>query len=114
MKYEQADIVEINFMLPNFQFKPHFAVIVSNDELNEKEDFFYAVLISSKIYFPGYSYLLTNEMIKSSVHFKLSKESYVKCQIITSDKEQGVIRKVGKMEEPYFSQMVDKIIASIF
>jgi hypothetical protein len=42
MKYHQADIVEINFMLPNFQFKPHLAVIVSNDELNEKEDFFFA------------------------------------------------------------------------
>jgi len=114
MTYYQRDIVEINFMLPNFQFKPHLAVIISNDELNEKEDFFYSVLISSKTYFPEYSYPLTNEMIKSSVNFKLSKESYVKCQIITSDKEHGVIRKVGRMEEPYFSQMIDKIIASIF
>jgi len=114
MRYRQADIVEINFMLPDFQFKPHFAVIVSNNELNEKQDFFYLVLISSKTYFPEYSYPLTNEMIKSSIHFHLSKESYVKCQIITSDKERGVIRKMGKMEEPYFSQMLDKIIASIF
>jgi len=114
MKYKQADIVEINFMLPDFQFKPHFAVIVSNNELNEKEDFFYLVLISSKTYFPEYSYPLTDEMIKLSANFKLSKENYVKCQIITSDKERGVIRKVGKMEEPYFSQMVNKIIDSIF
>ena len=114
MKYKQADIVEINFMLPDFQFKPHFAVIVSNEVLNEKEDFFYLVLISSKTYFPEYSFHLTNDMIKSSIHFKFSKESYIKCQIITSDKLHGVIRKVGRMEEPYFSQMVDKIIASIF
>jgi len=114
MTYNQRDIVEVNFMLPNFQFKPHLAVIISNDELNEKEDFFYLVLISSKTYFPEYSYHLTNEMIKPSVNFKLSKESYVKCQIITSDKERGIIRNVGRMEEPYFSQMIDKIIASIF
>jgi|GEM_PF-4104940 len=46
------------------------AVIVSNDELNEKENFFYLVLISSKNYFPEYSYLLTNEMID----FSLSKK----------------------------------------
>ena len=110
MKYQQADVVEINFMLPDYRFKPHLAVIVSNDELNEKEDFFYLVLISSKPYFPEYSYLLSDEMID----FKLSKESYVKCQIITSDKEKGIIRKVGKMREPFFSQMVDKIIYSIF
>ena len=114
MRYKQADIVEVNFMLPDFRFKPHFAVIVSNDELNEKEDFFYGVLISSKTYLPEYSYPLTDEMIESFINFKLSKESYVKCQIITSDQERGVIRKVGRMEEPYFSQMVDKIIVSIF
>ena len=70
MKYQQADIVEINFMLPE----------------------------------------LKDEMI----NFKLSKKSYVKCQIITSDKERGIIKKVGKMIEPYFSQMIDKIIYSIF
>jgi len=110
MKYQQADIVEINFMLPDFQFKPHLAVIVSNDELNEKEDFFYLVLISSKPYFPEYSFELRNEMI----NFKLVKKSYVKCQIITSDKERGIIRKVGRMQEPYFSAMVDKVINSIF
>jgi len=110
MKYHQADIVEINFMLPDFQFKPHLAVIVSNDELNEKEDFFYLVLISSKPYFPEYSYELSDEMID----FKLSKKSFVKCQIITSDKERGVQKKIGRMKEPYFSEMVDKIIESIF
>ena len=110
MKYRQADIVEINFMLPDFQFKPHMAVIVSNDELNKKEDFFYLVLISSKNFFSEYSYPLTNEMID----FSLSKESYIKCQIITSDKENGVIRKIGRMKSPYFDQMIDKIIESIF
>ena len=110
MKYKQADIVEINFLLPNFRFKPHLAVIVSNEELNEKEEFFYLVLISSKPYFPEYSFPLSEEMID----FKLSKESFVKCQIITSDKEKGIIRKVGIMKEPFFSQMVDKIINSIF
>jgi mRNA-degrading endonuclease toxin of MazEF toxin-antitoxin module len=110
MRYKQKDIVEINFMLPNFQFKPHLAIIVSNDELNEKEDFFYLVLISSKNYFPEYSYPLSDEMITC----KLTKKSYIKCQILTFDKENGVIRKVGKMREPYFSEMVNKIITSIF
>jgi mRNA-degrading endonuclease toxin of MazEF toxin-antitoxin module len=110
MKYKQADVVEINFMLPDFKFKPHFAVIVSNNDLHEKEPFFYAVLITSKHYFPEYTYPLSDEMI----NFKLPKDSYVKCQIITSDIETGVLRKVGKMKEPYFTEMVDKVITSIF
>ena len=110
MRYKQKDVVEINFMLPNFQLKPHLAVIVSNDELNEKEDFFYVVLISSKNYFPEYSYSLSEEMLTC----ELSKKSFIKCQILTFDKESGVLRKVGRMREPYFSEMVNKIITSIF
>jgi mRNA-degrading endonuclease toxin of MazEF toxin-antitoxin module len=110
MKYKQAEIVELNFMLPDFKTKPHLAVIVSNNELNEKEDFFYAVLITSKPYFPEYTYPLTDEMLT----FKLSKKSYVKCQIITSDVASGVLRRCGKMKEPFFTEMTDKMIASIF
>ncbi|GHT18569.1 hypothetical protein FACS189429_5290 [Bacteroidia bacterium] len=110
MKYQQADIVEINFMLPDFTFKPHMAVIVSNDELNEKENFFYAVLITSQPEPKEYAFPLTDEMTT----FKFSKKSYVKCQIITSDKENGVFRKLGKMKVPYFDNMIDKVISSIF
>ena len=53
MKYQQGDIIEINFLFPNGEFKPHPALIISND------------------YF---SYPLTDEMLS----FKMSKQSYVK------------------------------------
>lgn len=33
MKYEQRDIVEINFLFPDGTSKPHPALIVSNNEL---------------------------------------------------------------------------------
>ena len=33
MKYHQKDIVEVNFLFPDGTFKPHPAIIVSNDEL---------------------------------------------------------------------------------
>ena len=48
MKYHQKDIVEVNFLFPDGTFKPHPAIIVSNDELQEDEDgMFYLVLITS-------------------------------------------------------------------
>ena len=37
MKYHQRDIVEVNFLFPDGTFKPHPAIIVSNDELQEDE-----------------------------------------------------------------------------
>ena len=45
MKYRQGDIIEINFHFPDVGFKPHFAIIISNDELQELEGYMYAVLI---------------------------------------------------------------------
>ena len=48
MIYHQKDIVEVNFLFPDGTFKPHPAIIVSNDQLQEDEDgMIYLVLISS-------------------------------------------------------------------
>ena len=55
MKYEQRDIVEINFVFPDGTSKPHPALIVSNNELQEVEGFIYLCMISSKAYNPEYN-----------------------------------------------------------
>ena len=39
MKVNQRDIVEVNFLFPDGRMKPHMAIVVSNDELNEDEGF---------------------------------------------------------------------------
>lgn len=38
MKYRQRDIVEVSFLFPDGTFKPHPAIIVSNDNLQEDEE----------------------------------------------------------------------------
>lgn len=63
MKYEQRDIVEINFVFPDGTSKPHPALIVSNNELQEVEGFIYLCMISSKAYNPEYNYVLSDEML---------------------------------------------------
>jgi len=110
MKYTQRDVVEINFLLPNGDFKPHPAIIVSNDELQEAEGFIYFVLVSSKDYNAQYSYKLTDDMLTC----RLSKQSYAKCHIIVGNIERDVIKRLGKMKQPYFDEMVGKVTASIF
>jgi hypothetical protein len=71
MKLHQRDIVETNFLLPNGEFKPHMAVIVSNEELMFNEGILYLVLISSKNYNPQYCYELNENMI----NFQLTKKA---------------------------------------
>ena len=113
MKYHQRDIVEVSFLFPDGTFKPHPAIIVSNDGLQEDEDgMFYLVLISSYDWInPQYSYPLSDEMV---VGFSFSKPSLVKCQIITGNIERDVVRRLGTIKAPYFNEIVDKIVESIF
>ena len=113
MKYHHRDIVEVSFFFPDGTFKPHPAIIVSNDELQEAEDgMFYLVLITSNDWLnPQYSYPLSDEMI---VGHTFAKPSLVKCQIIAGYIERDVVRRLGSIKEKYFNEIVDKIIESIF
>ena len=113
MKYHQRDIVEVSFLFPDGSFKPHPAIIVSNDELQEDEDgMFYLVLITSNDWLNSqYSYQLTDDMI---VGFTFTKPSVVKCQMITGYIDRDVIRRLGKIKQKYFDEIVDKIIVTIF
>ena len=113
MKYHQKDIVEVNFLFPDGAFKPHPAIIVSNDQLQEDEDgMLYLVLISSNNTLSmQYSYPLTAEMVIGDC---LSKPSFVKCQIISGYMERDITRRLGAVRQRYFDEIVDKIIESIF
>ena len=110
MKYSQRDIVEINFLFPDGSFKPHPAVIVSNDMLQDNEGYIYLCMISSKPYNPEYCYELDDEMLT----VPMQKKSNVKCHILVGDIERDVIRKISRMKQPFFDEMVDKVIQSIF
>lgn len=109
MKYSQRDIVEINFLFPDGTFKPHPTVIVSNNELQENEGFIYLCMISSKPYNEQYCYELTEEMLT----VPMQKKSFEKCHLLVGNIERDVTRKLSRMKQPYFDEMVDKVIQSI-
>ena len=110
MKYEQRDIVEINFMFPDGTSKPYPALIVSNNELQETEGFIYLCMISSKDYNGDYCYALEDEMLT----IPMKKQSYVKCQLLVGDVERDVIRKLSRLRQPFFDEVVEKIKQTIF
>jgi mRNA-degrading endonuclease toxin of MazEF toxin-antitoxin module len=110
MKYTQGDIVLVNFLFPNGAFKEHFAIIVSNDELQKDEGFLYLVMISSKNYFEKYAYELEDNMLTKA----LPQKSYVKCQLLTGFTERDILTKFGKVKQLFLDQIIDKVINSIF
>jgi len=110
MKVYQRDIVEVNFLFPDGKFKPHMAVVVSNEELNENEGFFYLALISSKNYNPQYTFELEDDMLSKPLRLK----SYVVCQLISGYTERDVLKKCSRVNESVFLEIVEKIKKTIF
>lgn len=110
MLYHQRDIVEVNFMFPDGTSKPHPALIVSNDELQMDEGFIYLCMISSKAYNPQYNYTLEEDMLT----YPMQKQSYVKCQLLVGNVERDVLRRISRLKQPYFDEVIEKIKESIF
>ena len=110
MRVSQRDIVEVNFLFPDGKMKPHMAIVVSNDELNENEGFFYLAMISSKNYNPQYTFELSNDMLSKPLRLK----SYVICQLISGYTERDVIKVCNKVNISVFLDIVEKIKKSIF
>lgn len=67
-------------------------------------------MISSKDYNPQYTFALSDEMLTKP----MSKQSYVKCQLLMGNIERDVVRKISRIRQPYFDQIVEKIKKSIF
>jgi mRNA-degrading endonuclease toxin of MazEF toxin-antitoxin module len=110
MKVHQRDIVEVNFFFPDGKMKPHMALVVSNDELNENEGFFYLALISSKNYNPQYTYELRDDMLSKPLRLK----SYVVCQLISGYTERDVIKNCSRVYKKVFNEIVKTIKKTIF
>jgi hypothetical protein len=67
-------------------------------------------MISSKNYNPQYTFALSDDMLTKP----MSKQSYVKCQLLMGNVERDVVRKLSRIKQPYFDQIVEKIKKSIF
>ncbi len=67
-------------------------------------------MISSKDYNDDYCYPLKDEMLT----VPMKKQSYVKSQILVGDIERDVIRKISRLRQPFFDEVIEKIKETIF
>ena len=110
MKVSQRDIVELNFELPDGKFKVHPALVISNENVLETEDIFYAAMISSNPINDDFTYELDNSMLTKP----LAKKSFVKCQLIQSYTSHEVISKISTLKQIYFQKVKEKIFETVF
>lgn len=110
MKVLQRDIVELNFELPDGRFKVHPALVVSNENVLDTEDIFYAVMISSKPFNDDFTFELNDNMLTKP----LSKKSFVKCQLLQSYSISEVISKISSVKQIYFEKIKKQIFDTVF
>ena len=110
MKVQQRDIIELNYELPNGKFKMHPALVISNSNVLETEDIFYAVMISSNSMNEDFNFELDNSMLTKP----LSKKSFVKCQLIQSYTPDEVIAKISSLKQASFDKVLKLIFETVF
>ena len=67
-KVSQREIVEVPYQLPDGSIKPHMALVLSTDKLQQAEDgMFYAVLISSKNLNPEFTIEIQNDWLSKPI-----------------------------------------------
>lgn len=107
----QREIVEIPFSLPNGEILPHPAHVISCDDLqNVEPGMFYAVLISTKNHHPELTIPIQSEWLSSP----LSQQSYFVTHIVSQFNCDDVINRYNCfLRQPYFDQVIDRIIGTI-
>ncbi len=96
--------------MPNGKFKAHPALIISNSNVLETEDIFYAVMISSNSMNKEFNFELDNSMLTKP----LSKKSFVKCQLIQSYTTDEVISKISSLKQVNFEKVLKRIFETVF
>jgi hypothetical protein len=110
MRIEQRDIVELNYELPNGKLKIHPALIISNDNVLQTEEIFYALMISSNPINDDFTFELDNGMLVKP----LAKKSFVKCQLLQSYSADEVISKISAVKKIYFDKILKRIFETVF
>jgi hypothetical protein len=109
MKVNQGEIVEVNFLLPNGEFKPHPTIVISCNLVSEIEDAFIGVMISSSAPNDEFSYILSNEMLTKPT----KRPCQVRTQLISLIPTNQVIGKHGNIKKPFLKEVIEKICETV-
>jgi len=110
MPIYQGEIVEVNFFLPEGKFKPHPVIVVSNNDINQNENAFIGVMLSSSAKYDDYSFALSDEMLSK----KPKKQGQVRCQLLSLIPESEIIGRHGYIKKLYLNLLLQKICTTVF
>lgn len=111
MKYHQRDIVELHYPTPNGKLKARPAIIVSQDETNDIEGRFYALMMTSQNFHSEVTFEVTADMLNYTPN---ERSSFVTCHLLDPFYEDEVLRRFGTMKIQPFNDLLEKAKDVIF
>lgn len=119
MKVTQRDIIFINYELPNGDYQPHLALVLSNDDINEYEGYYLTVMLSFTPVEDNYTYLVSAEMFNFDFKARLKSPQHkpqVRCHLISAIREDELFisKRFGTIKQAYYDQIVQQISEVVF
>ena len=110
--FNQGDIVEIYFDLPNQkEIKLHPAIILSNNQLFELQQVYVCVMMTSSNIEDEFSFFIDDSMLLNKSNKKLSQ---ARCHLITYAAEKHFQkRKLNTIKIKFINALLDKINLSV-
>lgn len=106
--FERGDIVEVYFDLPRaVETKLHPAIIISNNDVYDKDDVYICVMMTSSKNNDLFSFEIKPEMLESPNNKDFSQ---ARCHLISYIKENHLEKqKLNRMKESYVDNLVMRI-----
>ena len=109
MKVNQGDIVELPFVFEHGT-EPHPAIVISNNDINENENTFIAVMMSTVKTDDEYSFWTKDEMFT----IKPRNKGQVRLHLVSMFSDRDVMGKYGTIIPKYLEIIIDKICNDVF
>lgn len=110
MRIEQRDIVEFYVETLTSSPGPHPCIVISNQAVFEVEEYFYAVMLSTKQYDEAFEFEITPDMLTH----QSDKVCYAKTQIIVQLTPDLITKRTGKIKKKHFNELLKHLNQEVF
>ena len=114
MSFQKGDIIEVYFDLPySKETKTHPAIIISNDDVYDKDESYVCVMMSSNTDTDLFTFEITQEMLTQKNNKPFSQ---ARCHIITFVQEKHIIgnRAMNSLKENALNRLIVRINNTVF
>jgi mRNA-degrading endonuclease toxin of MazEF toxin-antitoxin module len=108
MKVKQGEIIEVPFVFEH-GVEPHPAIVISNNDINENENTFVAVMMTTTKIDDEYSFWTNDDMFS----IKPKRKGQVRLHLVSTFTKKDVMGKYGTIRQKYLEIIIDKIYRDV-